>query len=180
MVSALLFVPMWAADIHLIGVPNLHRVDLHVYRGGQPSPAAWKDLAALRIGTVVDLRRDGENQDHSTKTEADLVEAAGMRYINVPMDGMAAPTTDQLSKLLALMDSDDVVFVHCRSGRDRTGVVIACYRVAHDHWRNQKALEEAKSYGMHSFERAMMHYIVNFKPMPDPNGKFGASAGLSH
>jgi protein tyrosine/serine phosphatase len=63
------------------------------------------------------------------------------------MDGMAAPTNEQ-SKLLALLDSDDVIFVHCRSGRDRTGVVIAWYRVAHDHCRNQKALKEAKSYGM--------------------------------
>jgi protein tyrosine/serine phosphatase len=148
-----LFVPTWAADIHMIGIPNFHRVDSHVYRGGQPSPSSWNDLAALRIRTVVDLRRDAENHEHSTKMEADSVEAAGMRYINLPMDRMAAPTSGQMSKLLALLGSDGVIFVHCRSGRDRTGVVIACYRVAHDHWRNQKALEEATSYGMHLFER---------------------------
>ena len=79
-VFAPLFVPTWAADMHLIGVPNFHRVDSHVYRGGQPSHSAWKDLAALRIRTVVDLRRDGENHEHSAKMEADSVEAAGMRY----------------------------------------------------------------------------------------------------
>lgn len=180
MVLALLLVPIKAADIHLIGVPNLHRVDIHVYRGGQPLSSAWKELAAVRIRTVVDLRRDGENQEHSTKTEADLVEATGMRYINVPMDGMAAPTNDQLSKLLALLDSDDVIFVHCRSGRDRTGVVIACYRVAHDHWRNQKALKEAKSYGMHSFERVMMNYILQLQPLPDLKSNLGAGAGLPY
>ena len=176
MVFAPLFVPTWAADIHLIGVPNFHRVDSHVYRGGQPSHSAWKDLAALRIRTVVDLRPDGENHEHSTKMEADSVEAAGMRYINLPMDGMAAPSSDQLSKLLALLDSDDVIFVHCRSGRDRTGVVIACYRVAHDHWRNQKALEEATSYGMHSFESAMKNYILQLQPVPDTKSRLGASA----
>jgi hypothetical protein len=110
--------------------------------------------------------------------EADSVEAAGMRYINLPMDGMAAPTSGQMSKLLALLGFDDVIFVHCRSGRDRAGVVIACYRVAHDHWRNQKALEEATSYGMHSFERAMKNYILQLQPVPETKSRLGAGAGL--
>jgi uncharacterized protein (TIGR01244 family) len=167
LVLALQFGPVWAADIRLTGVPNFHRVDAHVYRGGQPAPGAWRNLAKLRIRTVVDLRRDGENNEHSTRAEEDSVEAAGMRYINLPMDGIAAPANEQLSTLLAPLQSDELVFVHCRSGRDRTGVVIACYRVAHGHWRNREALQEAESYGMHSFERAMKDFILRLQPLPD-------------
>ena len=44
------------------------------------------------------------------------------------------------------------VFVHCRRGADRTGTAIACYRIEHDHWTNQQALAEAKTFGMSSME----------------------------
>jgi protein tyrosine/serine phosphatase len=60
------------------------------------------------------------------------------------------------------------VFVHCRRGKDRTGTVIACYRIQHDGWDNRHALEEAKEHGMSSFERAMRAYILSFKPQTVP------------
>jgi tyrosine-protein phosphatase SIW14 len=82
------------------------------------------------------------------------------------MKGFVAPTDEQVSKALALLDSnsDESVFMHCRRGSDRTGTVIACYRIAHDHWKNDQALKEARSYGMYSFEVGMKRYIQNFKP----------------
>ncbi|MBZ5607125.1 MAG: hypothetical protein LAP38_02620 [Acidobacteriia bacterium] len=46
--------------------------------------------------------------------------------------------------------------------------MIACYRITHDHWRNQQALQEAKSYGLSRAERGMLHYIMNYKLSFDP------------
>jgi tyrosine-protein phosphatase SIW14 len=70
------------------------------------------------------------------------------------MKGFVAPTDEEVSKVLALLDSnsDVPIFVHCRRGSDRTGAVIACYRIAHDHWKNGQALKEARPYEMYSFE----------------------------
>jgi tyrosine-protein phosphatase SIW14 len=115
------------------------------------------------VKTVVDLRRDGE---HSVKAEQQAVEAAGMHYVNVPLKGIVAPTDENISKALALLQSSDAgpVFLHCRQGVDRTGTVIACYRIAHDGWRNQVALDEAKSYGMHGVEVGMKRYVLRFSP----------------
>jgi len=56
------------------------------------------------------------------------------------------------------------VFIHCRRGADRSGTVLACYRISHDHWENQKALKEAKTYGLSTFERAMRSFIQHFQP----------------
>ena len=56
------------------------------------------------------------------------------------------------------------VFVHCRRGADRTGTVVACYRIAHDGWDNQKALQEAKGFGMSWTEVAMHHYVMRYQP----------------
>jgi tyrosine-protein phosphatase SIW14 len=116
----------------------------------------------LGVKTVIDLRLEDE---HPTKQEAKAVEAAGMRYFNVPMHGVVAPSDEQVARVLALLDSsaDGSVFVHCRRGADRTGIVVACYRMLHDGWDNQKAFKEAKSYGMSWLQLGMKHYLMNFQ-----------------
>jgi len=115
----------------------------------------------MGIKTVIDLRREDE---HSTAAEAQAVAAAGMNYVNVPMKGVVAPTNEQIAKLLALLDSSEPVFVHCKRGADRTGTVIACYRIAHDRWQHQLALQEAKSFGMGLVQVGLKHYIMAFQP----------------
>jgi tyrosine-protein phosphatase SIW14 len=163
---ALISFALGAAEApHAPGVPNFHPVDEHVYRGAQPTLEGFKSLAKLGIKTIVDLRGGG---DH-TAAEKGEVEALGMRYVHVPMNGMQAPTDEDVTKVLDLIDSPDAssnwpVFIHCKRGRDRTGTVIACYRIKHDHWDNEKALTEARLNGMSFVERAMMRYVLRYKP----------------
>jgi protein tyrosine/serine phosphatase len=118
-------------------------------------------LARLGVKTVIDLRREDE---HSTEHERQTVQAAGMRYVNVPMQGIVAPPDTQIARTLSLLDSKEPVFVHCRAGKDRTGVVIASYRIAHDGWTNWAALREANSYGMHWYELGIKFYILSYHP----------------
>lgn len=165
--------PAVAASLTAPGVPNFHQVDQHVYRGAQPSAEGWKSLADLGIKTIIDLRPDGEFGTHSTKAEARAVQAAGMHYVSIPMSGYRAPSTATIGKILAAFNSKDPVFVHCRYGKDRTGTAVACYRIAHDSWTNQKALQEARGYGIHWFEMGMRHYIMGYR-----SGVEEAGAGL--
>src|SRR5271168_116159 len=120
--AALFTLPAKPADIQAAGIPNFHQVNDHLYRGGQPAGAAWPSLAKLGVKTVIDLRPATE---HSLDQEEKAVEAAGMRYINQPLSGVAAPTSESILKILTLLDSsaDGPVFVHCRRGADRTGTV---------------------------------------------------------
>lgn len=143
------------------GLGNFHQVNDHLYRGAQPSSEGFKNLAKLGVKTIIDLRGPGGRPFNEQK----IVEAAGMRYVNIPFKGFGAPTAEQMSKVLALFDdiSAGTVFVHCRRGADRTGMVIACYRVAHDHWANEKALIEARLNGMSWFERAMRQYVSAYR-----------------
>jgi uncharacterized protein (TIGR01244 family) len=143
------------------GVPNFHQVDDHVYRGGQPAAEAWPGLARLGVKTVIDLRREDE---HSTAAEAQAVSAAGMKYVNVPMKGVVAPTDGQIQTILQLLNSGEPIFVHCKRGSDRTGAVIACYRISHHQWDHKRALGEAKSFGMAWSQLGLKHYVTGFRP----------------
>ena len=148
-----------AAEVEVAGVPNFHTVNEHLYRGGHPSHQGLEGLAKLGVKTVIDLR-EGDDR------EGAVVEQLGMRYFRVPMAGLGAPTDKQVSSVLRVFDDGASwpVFVHCKRGADRTGTVVACYRITHDHWQNEKALDEAKIHGMSRLERAMQHYIMAFKP----------------
>ncbi len=160
-VVLLLSVSAWPSLAGSPAIPNFHQVNEHISRGGQPAPEAWKDLAKMGVKTVIDLRQVDE---HSTTEEAQAVAAVGMKYVNVPMKGVVSPTNEQISKVLALLNSQEPVFVHCKRGADRTGTVIACYRIAHDGWKREQALQEAKSLGMGSVQLGLKHYILAFQP----------------
>jgi len=151
----------WASSLNE-DLPNFQKVDDHVYRGAQPTDTGFKDLAQRGIKTIVDLRSIGE---HSQADEQKVVTDLGMRYVSIPMLGMSTPKEEQVAAVLALLTDakSGPVFVHCKRGADRTGTVIAVYRIVHDGWLNKRALSEAKSYGMSVFERAMQHYVTDYK-----------------
>jgi tyrosine-protein phosphatase SIW14 len=153
----------FAATVDAPGVPNFHQVNQHLYRGAQPSDEGFKSLAKLGVKTVIDLRRPTE---HSTSAEEKAVKAAGMRYVNIPMEGVIAPEQSSISKALSLMlaETDGPVFVHCKRGADRTGTVIAVYRMSHDRWGNSQAIHEAKSLGMSWTQVGLKHYIYAYRP----------------
>lgn len=146
----------------LEGVGNFQKVDDHVYRGAQPTAQGFSNLNKLGIKLVVDLREPGDRSSLENK----IVTAAGMKYISVPMYGMATPSNESVQKVLALLEDTSFapVFVHCKRGADRTGGVIACYRIEHDGWKNAKALLEARSLGMSWFQKAIQSYVLKFQP----------------
>jgi uncharacterized protein (TIGR01244 family) len=143
-------------------VPNFHEVNQQVFRGAQPTGEGWNSLAKLGVKVVIDLRQDKEGNEHRISAEANAVQGAGMRYVNLPLKGIVAPSDDQIGKILTILNGPDPVFVHCRQGKDRTGVVIACYRIAHDRWDWRRALDEAKAIGMHWKEVGIKRYISHF------------------
>jgi protein-tyrosine phosphatase len=145
------------------GINNFYQVDEHVYRGAQPTTVGFGYLAKIGVKTVLDLRED----DDRSYREARVVTSLGMQYVNVPMTGLTPPTEPEITKILALLEDGTAgaVFVHCMRGADRTGAVIAAYRINHDHWDNSRALKEAMPFGMSFFQLPRQNFIRKFQPL---------------
>ena len=141
------------------GIRNFGKISDSLYRGAQPDAAGIRNLARLGIKSIINLRMTNE----VWKAEAAEARASGLTYTNVPLKGLGRPTQEQVATLLALMESLPApVFVHCQHGCDRTGTIIACYRIRRGGWPNEAALEEARKYGLSKLEKGMIKYIRDF------------------
>ena len=147
--------------LKLSGVPNAGRINDSLFRGAQPLSQGITELKKLGITTIVDLR--GEDPD-KIKWEQQQAESVGMHFVNIPVSGWSAPTNDQVAQFLSLFKNhNDKIFVHCRFGDDRTGVFVAAYRMAHDHWLPHQAIKEMYFFGFNGFwHPAMKSYIDVF------------------
>ena len=153
--------------LHLAGIPNLGKIDEHLYRGAQPRDGSLKHLRELGITTIVDLRAENSSLRKREKIEA---EALGMRFVSIPLGGFSPPAKDQITTFLLLFagHSPGAVFVHCRLGEDRTGVFVAAYRMAIDHWTVDEAIKEMHFFGFNRFwHPAMVTYIRDFPALVD-------------
>lgn len=142
------------------GLRNFHQVNEHIYRGAQPAVWGYKTLASMGIKTIIDLRGEGISE----AVEEKLVKKNGMNFLSVPLDGHKPPSDDSITKLIGILNDETKwpVFIHCRRGADRTGTVIACYRIVHDKWDNQRALAEAKTFDMDPGQKLMQKFILQF------------------
>ena len=147
------------ARLTVPGITNFARVNKCLYRGAQPNGDGIKSLARLGVKTIINLRMTNDVW-LAEKAEA---RAMGITYTNVPMSGIGRPTDEQVAKVLLIIETGtDPVFVHCQHGPDRTGTIIACYRIRHDKWPSKQALQEANEYGMSPLEIGMKHYVGDF------------------
>jgi protein tyrosine phosphatase (PTP) superfamily phosphohydrolase (DUF442 family) len=132
-----------AKKLKLIGVPNFGEVTPYLYRGAQPSLQGFRGLANMGIDIVVDARLSHKS------SEKKVVTAAGMQFVSIPWHCMF-PKDKAMAQFLAVLRENPKkkIFVHCRLGDDRTGMMVAAYRMAVDNWTAEEAFAEMMQFGM--------------------------------
>ena len=141
------------------GLPNFGRVTGTLWRGAQPDEQGLATLKKLGAATIINLRM----ADDVAPGEAAAARRLGLGYVNVPLPGLSAPDAAAVARVLALLASAPApVFVHCEHGADRTGTIIACYRIQHDGWTAERALAEARDYGLSGWQSGMQRFVVTF------------------
>jgi len=150
-----------AEKLKIAGVLNAGKISETLLRGAQPSPQGLVELKKLGITTIVDLRG---NRGPVARERAQA-ESLGMRFIDIPVSGWSPPANAQVAEFLKLFHHDPTqkIFVHCYFGSDRTGVMVAAYRMAQQNWTPDQAVEEMYSFGFHyHWYPAMQSYVRKF------------------
>ena len=139
-------------------IENFDKVDDKVLRGAQPNAIGLAELVSVGVTDVIDLRED------SWLEEKPYCKNLGMKYHSIPFDPFLAPTKESLAQVMRVIKSaKGRVFIHCQYGADRTGTVVAIYRILKGE-TNQAAFDDAVKHGLSAWEVGMRELIKHFKP----------------
>ena len=136
--------PEWATFIPMEGVPNLHKVSDVLYRSAQPTEDGMRQLKALGIKTVINLRSFHSDRDELGQIDLD--------YEHLYMKAWH-PERKEAERFLEIVTDPKrtPVLVHCQHGADRTGTMCAMYRIVVQKWTKEEAIREMTEggYGFH-------------------------------
>ena len=127
----------WAVPLEIKGLPNLHQVTPMLYRSAQPDATSGEALQNLGIKTVLSFRkRDKDKTLHNTP---------GVTFKRYPLYTWDIEEEDILAVLRILNDpANQPILVHCTHGADRTGLMMASYRMIVQNWTKEAAIAEMK------------------------------------
>jgi protein tyrosine/serine phosphatase len=133
-----------------------YQVNDRLYRGAQPEAEGFKELKKLGVKTILNLRLM-----HSDRK---LLKDTDLDYVHIKMEAWDAEYDEVKQALQIITDkSKQPVFVHCKHGADRTGIVIAAWRLVEDGWTKEEAIEEMTKgpFGFHKTWRGLPKFIRN-------------------
>lgn len=125
--------------------PNFAKVDDKVWRSGQPCHGDFRELHDLGFVAVLNLRQwCGDKFDE---------QAIPLKRHRAKMTAGVVREDELIQALKHLKNSEGPILVHCWHGADRTGLVVALYRMTVQNWPREKAIAEFKDprYGHHGW-----------------------------
>jgi tyrosine-protein phosphatase SIW14 len=141
-------------------MPRLFKINNNFYRGGQPTEDGLAELKKLGIKTIINLRTTG-SEVAKEKIESEKI---GLNFINVPLNNWLKPKNSEVENVLKLIGdvNNQPVFLHCKRGSDRTGTIVAAYRISVENWTDKEAVKEAKTSGFGWWQFWMKDYIEDY------------------
>ena len=166
------------------GVSNVHTVVAGVLiRGGQPNEQGLRTLRDSHGVTSV------VNFNHLT-TEAEAKDAARVGLYYLPLHDNPFDDADNEQLVLQFLKflrergryGGGAVYVHCKTGQDRTGIAIAAWRILECNWTADQALAELRTHQnlphaaffqnippyVRGIERNRAHWLAKLDSAPDP------------
>ncbi len=156
------------------GISNFGAVTPKLFRGAQPTREGFESLAKMGVDIVVDTR------GHREKSEGKEVEKLGMKYVAIPWH-CPFPHDEAMAEFLKVVKENPSkkIFVHCRLGDDRTGMMISAYRMADEDWSAADAMLEMEHFGFSRAHHLICPRLAGYeKSFPERLKKDSAFAGV--
>ena len=108
------------------------KVTNNLYRGARiESNSQFDKLDSLNIELIINLEDDSKSIFHDEL----LCEVLKARFEHFSMSEFARPEVELLEKVVNCIEHNQTpIYIHCKHGQDRTGYVIAAYRMIVEKW----------------------------------------------
>jgi len=119
-----------------------------IFRG--PRPESLKDIPGIK--TVLSLESGWWEVFHDEMYAEDIMEEGVAKIFHVPINAVGLPPSKaSLDNAYNFITNFGLhpIYVHCKHGVDRTGLVIAHFRIINQGWSFDKAIQEMKDNGFH-------------------------------
>ncbi|HEY8994349.1 MAG TPA: hypothetical protein VIM71_06800 [Lacunisphaera sp.] len=147
----------WAAPVINTTLGNCYRVSADLYRCEQPDKKDIPDLKALGIRSILNLRR--------WNSDPKAFEQAGFVPLLQRMEADDLTADDLVAALRLFRNAPKPAIVHCWHGSDRTGSIVAAYRIVFQNWTPAAALDELRHGGFGYHERSFPNIIRLFETL---------------
>ncbi len=136
-----------------------------IYRSGRLPPALLREMIGqYRLRRIVDLTLP-EDDAADQRAEKSVAAELGVEYRNYPLYGWGGGAVWNYAHALAVMAAakreGQPVLVHCSAGAQRTGGVIAAYRMLIAKWPPAEAYAEMVRYGWEPAEDRRLQNFLN-------------------
>jgi protein tyrosine phosphatase (PTP) superfamily phosphohydrolase (DUF442 family) len=156
-----------------------------VYRSGQMNALGFREARDRHgVRTVLCLRDDDPDPDvdlgflpgGGTVKESDLCRELGLRFVFIAPDlvsrrDVAGRRPEAIERFLEVMDdpASYPVLIHCNAGLNRTGVLVAVYRMEYEGWSRAEAFRETldNGFGRSQCTTAndyIKQYVLTYQP----------------
>jgi tyrosine-protein phosphatase SIW14 len=147
----------WAAPVINSTLENCYRVSSELYRCEQPDAKDIPSLQALGIRSILNLRR--------WNTDPKALEQAGFTLLLQRMEADDLTLDDLVAGLRQIRAAPKPVLLHCWHGSDRTGSIVAAYRIVFQGWTPAAALDELRFGGYGYHEKTFPNIITLFETL---------------
>lgn len=143
----------WAKKVETNDFINLYKVNDSIYRSEQPDSFDIQTLKQLGIKSILNLRFKHHDSVFIGKSSPELYA--------VNMKAQRIKDKDVINALKIMEKAPKPILIHCKHGSDRTGVILAMYRIVFQNWTKEQALDELKNggYGFHKIFMNIPAYI---------------------
>ncbi len=145
------------------------KINDNVTVGAQPSESEIPLLSEQGYKSVVNFRTAGEEeQPISPGEEGQKVEAAGMKYLHIPvsMDSMGPELVDRFREQFP--DLPKPVFAHCASGK-RAGAFVMMDMAVKQGMTGDQTLEKAEQMGFECDKPELKTFVKQYVDNHSPN-----------
>ena len=120
---------------------RFHKINENFYRGGQPTEEGYVKLKELGIDIIINFCQEKEFIQRSEK----LARENGMEQRSIPWNiyGRANPKIPK--EFFEIINNNDGkrIFIHCKRGVERTGVMSGLYYLKYEKLSNKEAYYKA-------------------------------------